>query len=173
MNEIKNEKNIINRRVNIDNVPANYLESITYLDFIEYNIREHKSRIFYIPITAEAFNRYDLTETIFIKFPFSPECFYREEDNIVFKDDNMVNVFVELLFDNNKTTQTTKEKIKNLKTSGKSIGNNIIGYIELKFDCRKLKEYRFPKPLSFKFILNNKIEKENNPNIIKITSNDH
>lgn len=170
MNEIKNEKKAI---IGIDNVPGNYLESITNLDFIEHNIN-HKNGTFYIPITPEVFNRYNLlSPIIFIKFPFLPEYFYGEEIDTSFKDDNMINIYAEIFFDDNKTTKTTREKIENLKKTNKLVGDDIIGYIELKFDCRKPKDYRFPKPLSFKVILNDKIKKEDNPNIIKIKSNNH
>lgn len=155
MNEIKNEKKII---INIDNVPSNYLESITDLSFIEYNIKEHKNGIFYIPITLKKLDKYNLLlPTVFIKFPlFTPECFYKVEDT-VFRDDNTVDIFAELCFGNNKTTETTRKKIESLKKNNKIVGDSIIGYLELKFDCRKLKEYRFPKPLSFKVILNDEI----------------
>lgn len=154
MDEIKNEKKVT---INMDNVPSNYLESITDLSFIGYNIKEHKNGIFYIPITSEKLDKYNLlSPSIFIKFPFTPECFYKGADTI-FKDDNMVNIFAELCFDNNKTTKATRKKIESLKKNNKIVGDGIIGYLELKFDCRKLKEYRFPKPLSFKVILNDEI----------------
>lgn len=156
MNEIKNEKKII---INIDNVLSNYLESITDLGFIEYNIKEHKNGIFYIPITPKKLDKYNLlSSTVFIKFPlFTPECFYKVKEDTVFRDDNMVDIFAELCFGNNKTTKTTRKKIESLKKNNKIVGDDIIGYLELKFDCRKLKEYRFPKPLSFKVILNDEI----------------
>ena len=154
MDEIKNEKKIT---IYMDDVPSNYLESITDLSFIGYNIREYKNGIFYIPITPKKLDKYNLlSPTVFIKFPFTPECFYKEVDTM-FRDDNMVNIFVELFFGNNKTTKTTRKKIESLKKNNKIAGDDIIGYLELKFDCRKLKEYRFPKPLSFKVILNDEI----------------
>ena len=68
MDEIKNEKKIT---IYMDDVPSNYLESITDLSFIGYNIREHKNGIFYIPITPKKLDKYNLlSPTVFIKFPF-------------------------------------------------------------------------------------------------------
>ena len=86
MDEIKNEKKIT---IYMDDVPSNYLESITDLSFIGYNIREHKNGIFYIPITPKKLDKYNLlSPTVFIKFPFTPECFYKEVDTM-FRDDNI------------------------------------------------------------------------------------
>ena len=79
MDEIKNEKKIT---IDMDDVPSNYLESITDLSFIGYNIREHKNGIFYIPITPKKLDQYNLlSPTVFIKFPFQVALFAKADDD--------------------------------------------------------------------------------------------